>query len=68
MHPPAAELVRMLQQLYLQVPENTLNEEVEQLDLRVADIQRRLAEDIERARALNPSGNTLILPPILKVS
>jgi hypothetical protein len=70
LRPPAAELVRMLLQLYVQVPENTPTEEVEQPDLEVANIQRRLAEDIKRARALNPPGKAteLILPPDLKVS
>jgi serine/threonine protein kinase len=70
LRPPAAELVRMLQQLYVQVPENTPDEDVEQPDLKAADIQKRLAEDIERVRALNPPGKAteLILPLDLKVS
>jgi serine/threonine protein kinase len=70
LRPPAAGLVVMLQQLYVQVPENTPSEEIEQPDLEVADIQRRLVEDIERARALNPPGKAteLILPHGLKVS
>jgi len=69
LRPPAAELVRMLQQFYIQVSEITPNE-VEQPDLKVADIQRRLADDIERVRALNPLGKVteLIMPPDLKVS
>lgn len=63
--PPAAGLVRMLQQIHVQLPEESPGGEVEQPDQKAADIQSRLAEDIVRVRALNPPGKAtkFDLPP-----